>query len=54
MRQTFLVGSDTVKISKNGKAINRYSRSYREIPYANRDSQTMLTDEEGNPYRFGK
>ena len=45
------VGSDvSVKISKNGKAITDIPGATVEIPYANRDSQTMLTDEEGNSY----
>ena len=45
------VGSDvSVKISKNGEAVTDIPGATVEIPYANRDSQTMLTDEEGNSY----
>ena len=45
------VGSDvSVKISKNGEAVTDIPGAIVEIPYANRDSQTMLTDEEGNSY----
>ena len=45
------VGSDvSVKISKNGEAVTDIPGATVEIPYANRDSQTMLTDEDGNSY----
>ena len=45
------VGSDvSVKIFKNGEAVTDIPGATVEIPYANRDSQTMLTDEEGNSY----
>ncbi len=45
------MGSDvSVKISKNGEAVTDIPGATVEIPYANRDSQTMLTDEEGNSY----
>ena len=44
------VGSDvSVKISKTEKLLQIF-QGYVEIPYANRDSQTMLTDEDGNSY----